>query len=134
MGMFDEIAGKTGLQGQDSKTSSLLSGVMEMFSSRESGGLQGIINSFQQKGMGDIVSSWISTGENKPISSDQVREGLGQQNIQQLAGKAGVSQEEASSRLSQHLPGLIDKLTPQGTVPEGGLMEKGMELLKGRFS
>lgn len=134
MGIFDEIAGKAGLQGQDSKTSSLLSGVMELFSSRESGGLHGIVQSFQQKGLGDIISSWISTGENKPITPEQMREGLGQQNIQQLAGKAGMSQEEASSRLSQHLPGFIDRLTPQGTVPEGGLMEKGMELLKGRFS
>lgn len=133
MGILDEIKGKVGMQGegQDSKTSSLLSGVMEMFSG--GGGLHGMIQSFQQKGLGDIVSSWISTGENKPISPDQVREGLGQQRVQQLAGKAGVSQEEASSRLSQHLPGFVDKLTPEGKVPEGGLMEKGMELLKGKF-
>lgn len=134
MGILGDITSKIGGQGEDAKNTSLLSGVMEMFSSRETGGLQGLVQSFQQKGLGSIVSSWISTGPNQPISAAQVTEGLGQDNVQRLAAKAGVPQDEAASRLSQHLPGFIDKLTPQGTVPEGGIFEKGMEILKGRLS
>ncbi|WP_243373994.1 YidB family protein [Geotalea sp. SG265] len=135
MGILDDITGKLGgLTGGLDAKGKLLGGVMEMFSGRESGGLQGLIGSFQQKGMGDIVSSWVGRGENKPISPDQVREGLGNDKVRDLAAKAGVSEDEAAGHLSSHLPDFVDKLTPDGNVQEGGWMEKGMEFIKGRFS
>lgn len=83
--------------------------------------------------MGDIVSSWVGRGENKSISPEQVKEGLGSDRVRTLAARAGVSEDEAAGHLSRQLPDFIDKLTPDGTVPEGGWMDKGMELLKGRF-
>lgn len=136
MGILDNIGSKLGGQseGQDPKGGSLLSGVMEMFSGRDSGGLHGLVNSFHQKGLGDIVSSWVGREENKPISPDQVKEGLGSDRVSQLASRAGMSEDEAANRLSQHLPDFVDKMTPDGHVPEGGWVEKGMEFLKGRFS
>ncbi|SNB46251.1 YidB family protein [Geobacter sp. DSM 9736] len=136
MGIVDDITGKLGMgkQGSESKEGSLLSGVMEMFSGRESGGLQGLISSFQQRGLGDIVSSWVSRGENRPISPDQVKEGMGRDRVQQLAARAGVSEDEAAGDLSRHLPDFVDRMTPDGNVPQSGWMEKGMEFLKGRFS
>lgn len=136
MGIVDTITSKLGSQGQgsQSKEGSVLSGIMEMFSGREAGGLQGLISSFHQRGLGDIASSWVSKGQNKPISPDQVKEGLGTDRIKAVAAKAGVSEDEAAGHLSRHLPDFVDRLTPDGTVPEGGWMEKGMEFLKGRFS
>ncbi|RNC73257.1 MAG: DUF937 domain-containing protein [Desulfuromonadales bacterium] len=135
MGLFDEIAGKAKemLGGAGGETSGLLKGVMEMLGSGQAGGLQGLVQSFQQKGLGDIISSWVGTGQNLPISPDQMKEGLGSDLIQNLAAKAGVSPEEASAKLAEHLPGFIDKLTPDGTIPEGGLLEKGLEFLKGKL-
>jgi uncharacterized protein YidB (DUF937 family) len=132
MGLLDDITSKLGSQGLGG--GSLLSGVMEMFSGRESGGLQGLINSFQQKGLGDIVSSWVSRGENRSISPEQVKEGLGSDKVRDLAARTGVSEDEAANQLSQHLPEFVDKMTPEGHVPESGWLDKGMEFLKGRFS
>lgn len=135
MGILDDITSTIGSrnEGIDQRRGSLLSGVMEMFSSRESGGMQGIINSFQQKGLGDIVSSWVSPGENKSISSEQVKEALGRDRVRDLASKAGISEDEAAMRLSSELPEFVDKMTPEGNVPESGWLDKGMDFLKGKF-
>ncbi|MBT1072897.1 YidB family protein [Pelotalea chapellei] len=135
MGIMDEVTSRLGgqQQGSDNKTTSLLGGVMEMFSDPQSGGLQGLVQSFQQKGLGGIVSSWVGTGQNQAISPDQIREGLGSERLQNLADKAGIPQEEVTSKLSEHLPGFVDKLTPNGSVPEeGGMLSKAMDMLKGR--
>lgn len=133
MGMLDNLTGKLGgqFQGGNGKEGSILSSMMELFSG--TGGLQGLIASFQQKGLGDIVSSWVSRGENRPISPQQVTEGIGSDRVRQVATKAGVSEDEAAQSLSRHLPDFVDKLTPDGNVPEGGWMEKGTEFLKARF-
>ncbi|WP_243688558.1 YidB family protein [Geotalea toluenoxydans] len=127
MGIVDTITSKLGGQSQasDGKAGSILSGVMEMFSARESGGLQELISSFQQRGLGDVVSSWVGRGENKPISPDQVREGLGNDRVRDLAAKAGVSEDETARHLSSHLPDFVDKMTPDGQVPQGDGWKKG---------
>ena len=132
MGIFDDIAGKVqGLAGGGD--SGIVKAIMEMLSSREGGGLNGIIQSFQQRGMGDIVTSWIGKGPNKPISPVQIREGLGSERVQQVATKAGISTDEAATKLSRHLPDIVDKVTPDGVVPEGGMLDKGLDLLKSKF-
>jgi uncharacterized protein YidB (DUF937 family) len=136
MGMFDELAGKAEgmLGGAGGAHSGIIKAVMDLFSDRQTGGLGGLIQSFQQKGMGDIISSWVGTGPNAPISAEQVKEGMGSERMEKVAAKAGVSTDEAASSLSEHLPNVVDKLTPEGKVPEGGMLEKGLEMLKGRFS
>ena len=136
MGMFDDIKDKAlGMFGETGgEGSGLLKEVMEMLSDKEGGGLGGLVQSFQQKGLGDIISSWIGTGQNSPISADQIKEGLGSERLQNLAAKAGISPEEVTAKLSEHLPNLIDKMTPDGVIPEGGVLAKGMEFLKSKLS
>ena len=136
MGLLDELAGKAqGMFGGAEGTSSeLLKGVMDMLSSSQSGGLSGLVQAFKDKGLGDVVSSWVGTGENLPLNADQVSNTLGSETIQNLAAKAGVSSTEVSSLLAQQLPGLIDKLTPDGVVPEGGLLEKGLQFFKDKLA
>jgi len=97
------------------------------------GGLQGVIQTFKEKGLGDIVSSWVGTGQNLPISGDQLKTGLGADLIGQLASKVGVSPDVATSKLAEILPGLIDKLTPEGKVPESGLLQEGLNFLRSNF-
>src|SRR5690242_5710476 len=85
MGIMDDVKGKLcSLQGSDSKGGSLLSGVMEMFSGQGSGGLQGLVNLFHQRGLGDKVSSWVSRGENQAISPEEVKQGLGNDKVRDL--------------------------------------------------
>lgn len=136
MGLFDELADKARgmMSGSGGENSGLLGGFMEMLSNNESGGLGGLVQSFKDKGLGDVVSSWIGTGENLSVNVDQIKDALGSETISNLAAKAGVSTEDASAMLAEHLPGLVDKLTPNGSIPEGGLLEKGLDFLKGKLS
>lgn len=136
MGLLDEFASKAQgmFGGAEGKSPELLNGVMDMFSNNQSGGLSGLVQTFKDKGLGDIVSSWVGTGENKPVNADQINNALGSETIQNLAAKAGVSSAEVSSLLAQYLPGLIDKLTPNGVIPEGGMLEKGLQFFNERLS
>ncbi len=85
------------------------------------GGLGGLMEKFNQAGMGDVVSSWVGKGENMPISADQLSQVLGSGAMGDIAAKLGMNQGEAGGALAQMLPGLIDKLTPDGQAPAGGL-------------
>jgi uncharacterized protein YidB (DUF937 family) len=135
MGMFDDIVGKAEgmFGGSGGADSGLIKGVMDLISSKQGGGLSGLVESFKQKGLGEIVSSWVGTGPNAPISPDQVKQGMGNERMEQVAAKAGISTDEAASKLSQHLPNIVDKLTPNGTIPEGGMLDQGLEFLRSKL-
>ncbi len=89
------------------------------------GGLGGLVAKFQQAGLGDVVGSWISSGQNQPVSGDQLTNVLGSDAMSGLAQKLGVSPDAAAGQLSNILPGLIDRLTPNGQAPAGGLGDSG---------
>lgn len=85
------------------------------------GGLGGLAGKFQQAGLGDVLNSWIGSGQNQPISGDQLGQVLGHDTLGQIANQLGLSHGDAAGALSQILPGLIDQLTPHGQAPAGGL-------------
>ncbi len=87
----------------------------------QQGGLGGLMEKFNQAGMGEVVGSWVGKGENMPISADQLSQVLGSGALGDIASKLGMSQGEAGGALAQMLPGIIDQLTPNGQAPEGGL-------------
>lgn len=89
------------------------------------GGLGGLVEKFQQAGLGDVVGSWIGTGQNQPISADQLSSVLGSDALSGLAAKLGVDPSEAAGQLAQVLPGLVDHLTPAGQAPQEGLGDSG---------
>ena len=93
-------------------------------------GLASLVQLFQQKGLGSLVASWVSTGPNPAISGDQVTHVLGADRLQQIATQLGVSPAVASGQVASVLPTLVDKLTPQGQVPEGDLLSAGLGMLK----
>ena len=134
MGLLDDVLNKaTGVApAKDNAQSPLVSIILSMLSN-QSGGLSGLVQQFTSKGLGNIVNSWVSTGQNLPITPDQLTRGLGGDQVQAIAAQAGISPEAAQSSLAQILPQIVDHLTPNGEVPQGDLMSKGMELLKGKF-
>jgi uncharacterized protein YidB (DUF937 family) len=81
------------------------------------GGLQGVINQFEQKGLGATVQSWVGTGPNQAITPDQVHQVLGPDLLQQLSAKSGLSVQDLASKLATVLPQAVDKMTPDGKVP-----------------
>jgi uncharacterized protein YidB (DUF937 family) len=81
------------------------------------GGLSGLLQSFQQSGHGDIINPWIGSGQNQPITPDQLHQALGPQAVDNLSRLTGVAAPDLISELSRVLPGVIDRLTPQGRMP-----------------
>lgn len=81
------------------------------------GGLGGLLQSFQQSGHGDIINSWIGSGPNQPIAPDQLHRALGPQAVDNLSRLTGVAAPDLLSELSRVLPSVIDRLTPQGRMP-----------------
>lgn len=81
------------------------------------GGLGGLAAQFQQAGLGHVLSSWIGTGQNQPVSSDQLTQVFGQDQLSQLGAKLGMDGSGLASELSKFLPHLVDQMTPQGQVP-----------------
>ncbi len=131
MGLLDEVikgvAGKSlGGGGQNP----LMDIVLGLVTNPQTGGLKGLIQKFKEKGFGDAVSSWISTGENQSVSGDQIQHALGGNLIQQIAEQLGSSKTEISGGLSDLLPQIIDKLTPNGTLPDGDSLQQGLNSLK----
>src|SRR4029079_14068703 len=101
----------------------------------ESGGVQGLMNKFSQAGMGDVFSKWVSTGPNPPISADQTQQVLGCEQIQALAAKLGIDPTRASEALAQHLPNVVDHLTPQGKIdPNAHSAESLADMIPGLLS
>ncbi len=93
------------------------------------GGLGGLMQQFQQGGLGDLVASWVGTGQNLPVSPSQLQDVLGSDMLSQFAKQLGLSQGQAADQLSQLLPQVVDKLTPNGQLPDaGGLGDLGSVL------
>src|SRR5262249_31622465 len=109
VGLFDGLLG--GIVGAGMV--SVVSGILE-----KHGGVQGVVNEFEQKGLGETVKSWVGTGPNQPISPDQVHQVLGPDLLRQLSQKSGMSMDELAQKLSQELPQALDKLTPDGSIPK----------------
>src|SRR5512139_4074349 len=82
-----------------------------------SGGLNELLKQFQQSGQGDVAKSWVGTGPNKSISPNDLAKTLGADQIDTLMAQTGMSRDELIAGLSQVLPEVVDKLTPQGRVP-----------------
>ena len=83
-----------------------------------SGGLDVLINQFKQSGLEDVINSWIGTGQNQAISPNQLRQALGQKTVNDLSRQSGAPQDDLLSQLSRYLPGVIDRLTPNGQLPD----------------
>jgi len=130
MGILDNLAGGGQAFGSG-RSPDVLTAIVGLLGSTESGGIAGLVQQFAGNGLGDIVHSWVGKGQNLPITPQQISQGLGGNMLQNLAAQAGISTDQMSSHLSELLPGFIDKLTPNGQVEQDDIMSQGMDLLKG---
>jgi len=129
MGMFDEIIAAAGMGGSPQATqhAGALSAIMDYINSPQVGGIGGLQKMFQEKGLGGLVSSWVGTGQNLPVSADQLQNVLHSGALQQAAQKAGVDPGQLTNMMSTLLPHLVDKLTPNGRVPDSGSLAQIMK-------
>ena len=130
MGLLDSLAGQL-LGGANAEGGmGALAGLLE-----QQGGVSGLLEKFQQGGLGEVAQSWVASGENLPISAEQIQSVLGNDTVASIAEKFGIDPQAAAGQISSLLPQLIDGLTPNGQV-EGGspdLMSAAMGLLKGKL-
>ena len=124
MGFLEQLLGgltskdgqpQEGQQGQHGQHAALYEQVTKLVS--QSGGIGGLVQQLQQKGLGELVSGWISNGPNPPISGEQVVQALGREKIMSIASAVGLSEEQVTNGITKLLPVIIDKLTPGGKTP-----------------
>ncbi|MFA6040245.1 MAG: YidB family protein [Methylophilus sp.] len=129
MGLFDSIAGQVlgNVMGDKGAMAQI---ALEMFN--KNGGLQGILAKFTEAGLGDAVASWVGHGENIPVQASQITDILGSGALSEMAVKFGLTPELLSSQIAEHLPNLVDKMTPEGkvTANSGDLLSTVLSMLK----
>lgn len=139
MGLLDSamgaLGGALGGAGGGGSGNPMLDAAMQLLSNTgQNGGLAGLVQSFQDKGLGELIASWIGTGQNLPLSSEQIKAVLGGDQLGQIAGQLGMNESQAAGGLADLLPQVIDTLTPNGQMPQGDdLMAQGLALLKGKL-
>ncbi len=129
MGLLDGLLGSlTGGGSGNSGSNPLLQIAMQMLANKggggtgggtldSMGGLSGIVSAFQQGGLGHLADSWVGTGDNLPVSGDQLSQILGSDKIGEIASQLGMSQGDAAGGLAKILPDLINHVTPNGQMP-----------------
>ncbi|NTZ84885.1 DUF937 domain-containing protein [Burkholderia metallica] len=122
MGLLDIVGGLIGGQAGGNSQSALITTALE-FINNQPGGLNGLIEKFKAGGAGDVIGSWVGTGENQPISPDTLQNVLGSDIVGSLASKVGIDPSQASSILAQVLPHVVNGATPNGEVPAGGQID-----------
>jgi uncharacterized protein YidB (DUF937 family) len=127
MSLLDAVLGAVGGQ-QGGVQGQLLNAVVGMLSQGGGGaaggggmgGLGGLLGQLTKGGLGDHVNSWVGTGQNMPVSADQITNAMGSDTIGQLAQQLGLGHGDVAGHLSQMLPHLVDKMTPGGQLPQAG--------------
>lgn len=120
-GMLDKVLGEKGAMAQVA---------MDMLN--QNGGLSGVLEKFKESGLAEQAASWVGTGENLPISADQIASVLGNSQLGEIATKFGIDPNTLSAQIAEHLPAIVDKLTPNGEVPaeSGNLLSTVLGMLK----
>lgn len=129
MGLFDSVA-NTVLGKLGGTEGSMAQVAINLFN--QNGGVEGILQKFKDNGLAQQAASWVGMGENLVITPEQVARVLGEGQIAQLAGKVGLTPELISNKIAEHLPAIIDKLTPNGEVEgeSGNLLNTVLGMLK----
>ena len=110
------LAGQSGQGAMGGGMAGALGGMLGGQGSSASG-LAGLIGRFEQAGLGQVAQSWVGTGPNRPVSPQQVESALGSDQVEAMANQTGMGRTDLLSGLAQALPGIIDRLTPQGRLP-----------------
>jgi len=115
---------QTGAGGLGGMLGQVLGGGM---GSSGAGGLGALLEQLQRAGYGEHADSWVGRGANKPIPADAMGQIFGHDGLQQISRQAGISEDEASRGLSQLLPEVVDRMTPDGRVPDADTLSNSVE-------
>jgi uncharacterized protein YidB (DUF937 family) len=92
----------------------------------------GCLDKIKNSGLSEHFKSWVGKGENKPVTADQVTEALGNEHMAKIADQTGVSQQQAAQTIADKLPGMVDKMTPEGNAGSlAGVGSKAQSMMQG---
>jgi uncharacterized protein YidB (DUF937 family) len=119
MGIFDSLENSPALRSVLGQLgASVLPVVLgEIMGTGNQGGLNAIVAKLQQAGLTEQVKSWIGTGQNLPITADQLKQVLGSDVVRQLAAKYNIPIDQVSEVLAHELPLAVDHASPDGKLP-----------------
>ncbi len=123
MNIMNTVLGAIG-GGGEGGSNQLLSAVMGMLNGNpdeEGNAIGDLLGQLQAGGLGETVQSWLGSGENLPISADQISSILGEGKLASLAQQAGLSVDQLPGQLADLLPQAVDRITPDGQIPSGNL-------------
>jgi len=116
MGLFDNLGGSLGGLAEQVTAAAAPGLISAVLAKTNLGDLQGLVNQLQQGGMNEQVKSWLGNGANMPVSPDQIRAALGNDQVKQIAAHFGVPVDAALKLLAEHLPAAVDQASPNGTL------------------
>ncbi|WP_328945410.1 YidB family protein [Streptomyces sp. NBC_00250] len=127
--LLGSLLGGSGGQSGGSGAGGILGSLIGALAGGQGGGgaggstnpLGGLLDMLTGSGLSDQTRSWVGTGENQSVSGAQIAEALPDDTLQKVAADAGVSPQEAADQIARSLPQAVDKLTPNGSVPQGSL-------------
>ena len=111
-----------------------LAAILEYVNSPQVGGIAGLQKMFQQGGLGNVIGSWIGTGQNLPVTGSQLQSVLHGGALQQVAQKSGLDPTQLTGMMASLLPHLVDKMTPNGEVPNASALQQMLKGLGGAAS
>ena len=129
MGLLDDVLGMAGMGNvaQSQQHAGALTMILNYINSPEVGGIAGLQRMFQEKGLGSIIGSWIGTGQNLPISADQLKNVLEGGALQNMAAKSGMDMSQLTGIFSQLMPHAVDQMTPNGQIPDANALDQMMK-------
>ena len=132
MGLLDIATSMLG-GGQSGASGNVLGNIIQALNNQP-GGLEVVLQSLRQGGLGPAVTSWIGNGANAPVSPGDLQSALPGGMLEGMAAKLGIPPDVAASQLSKLLPEIVDHLTPNGEVPQGGMGGAAMSALQGMLA
>ena len=132
MGLFDEVLGE--LETKGGQQAALYEEVAGLVT--QAGGVNRLIQQFEQNGLGQLVSGWMGGASNTPVSPDQIVQAIGQDKVTAIASKVGLSEQQVTEGVAKLLPLMVSHLTPNGTAPStgGGQLEsEALGMLKSKL-
>lgn len=126
MGLLDDLVGSLGNNSNGSGQGNQIQQLMAIWNwVQEQGGVEVLLQKFQQGGLGQVLNTWIGSGNNQSINGGEIQNALGQDQLQSLADKLGTDVNGASGTLAALLPQVIDKLSPQGHIDTSNTQDLG---------
>ncbi len=119
MALFDSIISSASEKfGLGDKAGTMLSALLALMTNQETGGFSGFLSRFKEAGLGDVATSWVTSGDNAEISDEQIESAIGEDTIGVISEQVGVDREKTTSALAFMTPKVVNSLTPEGEVPD----------------